>query len=228
MNFDFMAKWYPYFTNGILYTVMLAAFTVILGFILGMLLALLRLSNSKILKTVSGIYIEAFRCTPVYVQLLILYYGPFSLIPIPEFYLFGFIDATRFIPGIAVLSLNSGAYVAEIIRAGILAVDFGQAEASRSLGMTGWQTMWHVVLPQAIKNILPAIGNEFVVIIKESAICSTLGMQELMWSARTVQGATYKIYEPLLIAAGLYFVLTFPTSKLIQGVERRMRRGDVR
>ncbi|MEG2073641.1 MAG: amino acid ABC transporter permease, partial [Angelakisella sp.] len=123
------------------------------------------------------------------------------------------------------LSLNSAAYVAEIVRAGIQGVDYGQTEAAHSLGMTGAQSMIFVVLPQAIRTILPAIANEFVTIIKESSVCMVLGMQEIMYSAKTVQGATFMPVEPLIIATILYFCLTFPTSKLIQHFERRMNRG---
>ncbi len=127
-----------------------------------------------------------------------------------------------FLPCIIALAINSSAYVAEVFRAGILAVDRGQTEAARSLGMTSSQCMRMIVLPQAVKNILPALGNEFVTLIKESSICSTIGVTELMF------GATYQVMGPLILAAGLYFCMTFPASKLLGYLERRMRRGDVR
>lgn len=144
----------------------------------------------------------------------------------PQFTLFGFVQGDRAIPGIIALSLNSGAYVSEIIRAGIQGIDYGQTEAARSLGMTAAQNMRYIVLPQAIKNILPAIANEFVTIIKESSICSVLGMQELMYNAKLVQGASFLPAEPLVIVTILYLCLTVPTSKVIQYFERRMSRGD--
>ena len=118
--------------------------------------------------------------------------------------------------------------MAEIVRAGIQGVDYGQTEACRSLGMTKFQNMRYIVLPQAIKNILPAIANEFVTIIKESSVCSVIGVQELMKSAQMVQGASFMPAEPLLVAAGLYLCMTIPTSKIIAYFERRMRRGDQR
>ena len=126
------------------------------------------------------------------------------------------------------MSLNSGAYLSEIIRSGIQSIDLGQTEAARSLGMTSWQNMRYIVLPQAIKNILPAIANEFVTIIKESSICWTIGMQEIMFAVNSISAATFSIGEPLIIAACVYFCLTFPTSKIIEHFERKMSRGDKR
>ena len=133
---------------------------------------------------------------------------------------------SRFIPGVVALALNSSAYVAEIFRAGILAVDKGQTEAARSLGLSAWQSMKMVVLPQAIKNILPALANELVTMVKESSICSVLGMSELIWGAKTVASTTYKTLSPYVLAAVVYFAINFPASKAIEAVERRMRRGD--
>ena len=116
--------------------------------------------------------------------------------------------------------------VAEIIRAGILAVDGGQNEAARSLGLSSWQSMKLVVLPQAIKNILPALANELVTMVKESSICSVLGMTELIWGAKTVATTTYKTLSPYVLAALVYFVINYPAGKAIEAIERRMRRGD--
>ena len=124
------------------------------------------------------------------------------------------------------LALNSSAYVAEIFRAGILAVDAGQTEAARSLGLSSAQAMKLVVLPQAVKNVLPALGNEVVTMVKESSICSTLGMVELMFAAKTVATATYISLAPYVLAAMMYFVITYPAGKAIEALERRMRRGD--
>ena len=149
-------------------------------------------------------------------------------VSLPRFKLFGFIRFERFLPGVIALSLNSGAYLCEIIRSGIQSIDLGQTEAARSLGMTQWQNMQLIVLPQAIKNILPAIANEFVTIIKESSICYTIGVQEIMYGVNSIKGATFSIGEPLIIAAVVYFCLTFPTSKIIAYFERRMSRGDRR
>ena len=129
-------------------------------------------------------------------------------------------------PGVVALALNSSAYVAEIFRAGILAVDAGQMEAARSLGLSKWSSMQLVVLPQAIKNVLPALANEIITMVKESSICSMLGMAELMFAAKTVASSTYITLAPYTIAALIYFCINYPASKGIEAIERRMRRGD--
>jgi len=220
------------FGQGVLYTIMLSAFTVLFGFILALFLALLRRSKVGVLRGIATAYVEFIRGTPMLVQLFIVFYGIFSRNALGQFLpsttILGYIDLSRFIPGIIALSLNSGAYLSETIRAGIASIDYGQTEAARSLGMTQSQTMKMIVLPQAIKNILPAIANEFVTIIKESSVCAYIGMYEIMYATQIIQGATFIIIEPLIIASILYFCLTFPTSKVIGYFERRMSRGDKR
>lgn len=227
-GFEKCLEYASYFGRGVFYTVFLSFCSVALGLILAFLLALMRLSKSKILRFISGAYIEIVRGTPMLVQLYIIYYGLFGVISVPSFTMFGFMASTRFIPGVVAISLNSAGYVAEIIRGGIQGVDFGQSEAARSLGLSQRQNMLYIVLPQAIKNILPAIANEFVTVIKESSICSVLGMQDIMYNAKSVQSATYRVLEPLIVSAVLYFAMTFPTSKAIQALERKMRKSDQR
>ncbi|MBQ3146194.1 MAG: amino acid ABC transporter permease [Oscillospiraceae bacterium] len=240
--------------QGLVVTVLLALLTVIIGFILGILLAIMRMTDIRPLRflgqTKSGklrknrflvflskfnpismiatIYVEVIRSTPVIVQIMLIYHGVFGLIDLPSFTFFGFISFERFLPGVVALGINSGAYLCEILRSGIQSIDQGQTEASRSLGMSKVQTMRHIILPQAIKNILPAIANEFVVIIKESSICYTIGVRDIMSAVESVRGAYFIIMEPLLVAAALYFCLCFPTSKIIAYFERRMSRGDKR
>jgi len=216
------------FKEGLICTLSLSALTVVFGFILALIIALVRLSKVRPFDWIATAYVEVFRATPMLVQLFIVYYVLFANITLPSFKMFGFIRFERFLPGVVALSMNSGAYLSEIIRAGIQSIDLGQTEASRSLGLTGAQTMKHVILPQAIKNILPAIANEFVTIIKESSICYTIGVQEIMYAVNATKGATYRIAEPLIIATLVYFCLTFPTSKIIAFFERRMSRGDKR
>ena len=213
------------FKEGLICTLSLSALTVIFGFILALVLALMRMSRIKPLSWFATCYVELFRATPMLVQLFIVYYVVFAKASLPSFKLFGFIRFERFFPGVVALSMNSGAYLSEIIRAGIQSIDHGQTEASRSLGLSSKQTLFEIVLPQAIKNILPAIANEFVTIIKESSICYTIGVQEIMYAVASIKGATYRIAEPLLIATAVYFCLTFPTSKIIAYFERRMSRG---
>ena len=241
--------------NGLTVTVMLALFTVMIGFVLGIILALMRMTdirpfrflaytkdgrirNNKALIAISKFnpvsflataYVEILRSTPVLVQIMIIYHGIFGkLIDLPNITLFGFIKFNRFFPGVVALGMNSGAYLCEIIRSGIQSIDGGQTEAARSLGMTKIQTMTNIILPQAIKNILPAIANEFVVIIKESSITYVIGVQDLMFAVDAIRGATFIIMEPLLVATAIYFCLCFPTSKLIAYFERKMSRGDKR
>ena len=227
-GFEAAFKYMDMFLEGMVCTVSLSALTVIFGFMLALVLALMRMAKFKPLNWIASVYVEIFRATPLLVQLFIVYYILLADLNLPTWKLFGFIRFERFIPGVIALSLNSGAYLSEIIRSGIQSIDGGQTEAARSLGMTQWQNMQYVVLPQAIKNILPAIANEFVTIIKESSICYTIGVQEIMSAVANVKGATFSIGEPLIIAACVYFCLTFPTSKIIAYFERRMSRGDKR
>ena len=227
-NFSFLPKYTIYFAQGILYTLLLSIVAVALAVLPALGLALMRLSKNKVLKTLSGAYIALFRSTPLLVQLALIYYGLFGVagIQLPSVYVLGYINLAQFIPGAVALALNSAAYVAEIFRGGSLAVDKGQMEAARSLGLTQWQGMKFVVLPQAIKNILPALANEVITMVKESSICSTYGMMELMWGAKTVAATTYVTLGPYVLAAIIYFCVNFPASKAIEAVERRMRRGD--
>ena len=226
----FAATWryIQLFEQGLVCTLSLSALTVFFGFILALVLALMRMSRIRPLSWFATGYVELFRATPMLVQLFIIYYVVFGNINLPSFKVFGFIRFERFFPGVVALSMNSGAYLSEIIRAGIQSIDHGQTEAARSLGLSAGQTMKEIILPQAIKNILPAIANEFVTIIKESSICYTIGVQEIMYAVSATKGATYRIAEPLLIATAVYFCLTFPTSKIIAYFERRMSRGDRR
>ena len=156
------------------------------------------------------------------VQLFIVYFGPFNVITLPSYKIFGFIDTSIFIPGVVALALNSSAYVAESIRAGILAVDKGQTEAARSLGMSSLQTMMLVVLPQAIKNAFPAIGNEFIVNIKDSSVLMILSVTELMFQMKSSAGSNFKFIETYFVTACIYLCLTLVTSYLLRIVEKKL------
>lgn len=206
----------PVFLEGAGITLQLAAWTVILGSFFGILVALMRLSKIRPIRWISTAYVEFLRGTPLLVQVLIVYFG------LPQLG----VKMPRMTAGIVALTINSAAYMSEIVRSGIQAVDHGQTEAARSLGMTSVQTMLYVILPQAIKNILPAVGNEFVVIIKESSILYTIGIYELTYQANKLASTNYRYLETLMISALIYFVLTFVTSQLLGVLERRMRRGD--
>ncbi len=189
---------------------------------------LYRVGRFNPLSFLATAYVEILRSTPVLVQVMIIYFGVFTFIELPSFNMFGFIRFNRFFPGVVALGMNSGAYLCEIIRSGMQSVDGGQTEAARSLGLSQAQNLRYIIMPQALKNILPAIANEFVVLIKESAITYTIGVQDIMAAVNAVKGATSIIMEPLLVATGLYFCLCFPTSKLIAHFERKMSVGDRR
>ena len=227
-NFLKTFKYMQLFWEGMVCTISLSALTVIVGFVLALVLASMRLAKFKPLRFIATAYVELFRATPLMVQLFLIYHVALSGVSLPAFKIFGFIRFERFIPGVIALSLNSGAYLSEIVRSGIQSIDLGQAEAARSLGLTSWQNMRYIILPQALKNILPAIANEFVTIIKEASICWTIGVQDIMAAVNSVKSATFSIAEPLIIATCIYFCLTFPTSKIIQHFERKMSRGDKR
>lgn len=212
----FLAKYGKFYLNGAGYTIFLAFMGVLFGSILGGILALMKLSKSKILRGIAIVYIEYIRGTPLLVQIFIVYFGTGVL----------GLDLSKLAAGCIALSLNSGAYVAEIVRAGINAVNKGQLEASRSLGMSQAQAMRFIILPQAIKNILPALGNEFVTVIKESSVVSVIGVSELIFQAGNVQGASFKPFLPYLVVSMIYFILTFTISRLLSVAERRMSTSD--
>ena len=227
-GFQSAFRYFQLFEEGLVCTVTLSFLTVIFGFILALVLALMRMSSITPLRLVATTYVEVFRATPLMVQLFLVYYVLLADISLPAFKLFGIIRFERLVPGVIALALNSAAYLSEIIRSGIQSIDGGQTEAARSLGLTSAQNMRYIVLPQAIKNILPAIANEFVTIIKESSICWTIGVQEIMSAVNSIKAATYTVGEAAIIAACVYFLLTFPTSKIIEYFERKMSRGDKR
>ncbi|MHC5229868.1 ABC transporter substrate-binding protein/permease [Enterococcus sp. LJL99] len=213
---SFLAKYGKFYVSGAGYTIFLAFMGVLFGSLLGGLLALMKLSKSKILRGIAITYIEYVRGTPLLVQIFIVYFGTGVL----------GLDLSKLAAGCIALALNSGAYVAEIVRAGINAVNKGQLEAARSLGMNQGQAMRFIILPQAIKNILPALGNEFVTVIKESSVVSVIGVSELIFQAGNVQGASFKPFLPYLIVSLIYFVLTFTISRLLGVAERRMSTSD--
>ena len=210
--------------EGVGNTLIIAIFTVLFGTILGMLMATARMSKIKPLKWLATAYIEFFRGTPLMVQLMFIFYGlPMIGVTFPKV---SFIpDFDRFAAGVVAMSLNSCAYVAEIIRSGIQAVDVGQMEAARSLGFHHREAMTLVILPQAIRNILPALGNEFVTIIKESSIVSVISIADLMFRAKGIIAKTYSSLECLAVVAIIYFLLTFLGGRLIALMERRMSYG---
>jgi len=206
-----------WFLNGIKNTLLISFFSVLVGLIIGVIAALFRLSNSKVLKAIGGTYVDIIRCTPTMVQLLIIYFVIFASVPIP-----------KMLVGIIAFGINSGAYIAEIVRGGILSVNIGQTEAGRSLGLTGAQTMTFIIIPQAIKNILPALTNEFIVLIKETAVIGMIDNIDLVGAAKKVQSRTYDYFYPLISIAVIYFVIIKFLSVLLTRFEEHLRKSDKR
>ncbi|EOB7602333.1 ABC transporter permease subunit [Staphylococcus aureus] len=219
MNDDsgFISKYGSFFLKGIKITILISLIGVALGSILGAFVALMKLSKIKIISWIASIYIEILRGTPMLVQVFIVFFGITAALGL---------DISALVCGTIALVINSSAYIAEIIRAGINAVDKGQMEAACSLGLNYRQTMKSVIMPQAIKNILPALGNEFVTLIKESSIVSTIGVGEIMFNAQVVQGISFDPFTPLLVAAALYFVLTFVLTRIMNMIEGRLNASD--
>lgn len=219
MNDDsgFISKYGSFFLKGIKITILISLIGVALGSILGAFVALMKLSKIKIISWIASIYIEILRGTPMLVQVFIVFFGITAALGL---------DISALVCGTIALVINSSAYIAEIIRAGINAVDKGQMEATRSLGLNYRQTMKSVIMPQAIKNILPALGNEFVTLIKESSIVSTIGVGEIMFNAQVVQGISFDPFTPLIVAAALYFVLTFVLTRIMNMIEGRLNASD--
>ena len=226
MNFSFLDKYLSYFGSGAGITVIISLVTVCLGTLIGLAMALLKLSKHKPLNWLANIYIEVLRGTPMLLQITIGFLILQGFFPSKDLDVGVLtVSLSRLFPGMIVLSLNSGAYVAEIIRGGITAVNYGQTEAAHSLGLRPAQTMRYVILPQALRNILPPLGNEFITLIKDSSLLATIGINELMGSAQIVVSNSYIPLEPLIVAAAVYFVMTFITSRLVNLWEKKLGKG---
>ena len=221
---EIATNYYQYFLRGTRTTILISLLTVFCGSILGCLIAFMRLSKFKPLEKFASIYITVIRGTPMLVQLYIVYYQ-LDFISYPTGTLFD-VDLERALPCIIALSINSSAYVAEIIRAGIQAVDAGQREASLSLGMTERAIMTKVIFPQAIKNILPALGNEVIVMIKQTSLASVFFFGELMTAYKQVQSTTFLALEPLTISGLIYLFLTVTLSRITRHFEKRMKQNE--
>jgi len=206
---------YKMLINGLGITLQVTFFAIILGILIGFVLALAKLSKFKAFNGLASVYIDVIRGTPVVVQLLIMY-----------FIIFGSVDVSKILVAVIAFGINSGAYVAEIVRAGILAVDRGQMEAGRSLGLSYGATMWYIIIPQAVKNILPALVNEFIVLLKETAIVGYIALEDLTKAGDIIRSRTYDPYVPLLSVAIIYFIITTILSKFLARLERRLRQGD--
>ena len=216
-------RYWSLFLEGLGMTVYMGLVTVLISTVSGSLMALMRrgrlgVGKFRPISWIATVYVEVIRGTPILLQLYFFYFMLPQWLP--------FLNLSEFTCVMVACCVNSTAYVCEIVRAGIQAVDIGQTEAARSLGLTGRQTMIHIVLPQAVKNILPALCNEFVAIVKETSLASTFFIGELMTQFKTIQGITFRVLEPLTIIGIIYFLLTFVLSKLIALLERRMSASE--
>ena len=216
-NWGLIADNLPLLLQGALVTVEITAMSVGCGFFIGLLVSLANLSKFRLVRLLAKCYVDIIRGTPLLVQIFLIYFA----LPM--------ITGQRIDPYIAAVtacSINSGAYVSEIFRAGIQSIDKGQMEASRSLGLGYKDTMRFVIVPQAIKNVLPALANEFITLVKESAVLSVIGTQELMFKAGIIVTAVYSPMEPYLVAAATYLVITSVLSKLVCILEKKLAQSN--
>lgn len=219
LNFIKDDRW-KYLTNGLKTTLTVTLFAVIIGILLGFLIAVVRSTYEKtgklkILNAVCKLYLTVIRGTPVVVQLLIIY-----------FVVFGSVAIDKTLVAILAFGMNSGAYVAEIIRGGILSIDNGQFEAGRSLGFNYTQTMVYIILPQVFKNVLPALANEFIVLLKETSVAGYIALEDLTKGGDIIRSRTYEAFMPLIAVALIYLVLVLAFSKLVSILERRLRNSE--
>jgi len=221
LNFIDDDRWI-YLVKGVLTTIEVSFLSVIVGIILGFIVAVIRSTNDqtgkfKISNWFCKLYLTLFRGTPVVIQILIIY-----------FVIFSSVNINKVIVAVIAFGLNSGAYVAEIIRSGIMSIDYGQVEAGRSLGFSYGKTMWLIVLPQAFKNVLPALGNEFIVLLKETSISGYIGLEDLTKGGDIIRSVTYSPFMPYIAVALIYLVIVIGFTKLVGILERRLRESDKR
>lgn len=217
LNFADILPSLPFILQGIAITLKIVIVAGILGFVFGIILALFKISSLKIFNWIADAYTSIFRGTPLVLQLMIIYFGSPQIV--------GY-QIEPYTAAVLSFALNSAAYISEIIRAGILAVDKGQQEAAMALGIPYKKMMWDIILPQALKNILPALMNEFITLTKESAIVTTVGVMDIMRRAYIVGADKFSFFEPLLLAGFIYYLMVMTLTVLGKVVERRMRRSD--
>ncbi|MBQ3365441.1 MAG: amino acid ABC transporter permease [Acidaminococcaceae bacterium] len=212
VNFDLMKSAFPLLIAGAGITVEITALSVFFGMLIGIIVALVRMSDFKILRWLGNVYVDFIRGTPLLIQIFLVYFALPSIIGHR-------VDA--FFAAISACSINSGAYVAEVFRGGIQSIDVGQMEAGRSLGMTWWQTMRYIILPQAFKRIIPPLGNEFIAMLKDSSLVSVIGFEELTRRGQLIIARTYASFEIWMAVAIIYLILTFTVARLTGLLERK-------
>jgi glutamine transport system permease protein len=211
---------FPILLQGAKITIEFTVVSVFFGAILGLFFALGRMSKNKIIKYICAAYIDFFRGTPLLVQILIIYIG------VPQLFGFSMPDNYQYIAGFVALSLNCGAYTAEIFRSGIQSIDPGQTEAARSLGMSHYQCMRYIVLPQAFKVVVPPLGNEFIAMLKDSSLLAFIAIEDLLYSGKIVVGRTFQPMPIYLTVALMYLCMTMVLSMLVNYTEKRLGKSD--
>lgn len=212
MDFELIQRALPILLMGVGVTIEITAFSVAIGFFIGLFVGIARISQFKILRIMAAVYADCIRGTPLLVQIFLIYFAlPMAIGQRVE----------PFIAAVAACGINSGAYVSEIFRAGIQAIDVGQMEAGRSLGLTWWQTMRFIILPQAFKNILPPLGNEFIAMLKDSSLVSVIGFEELTRRGQLIIAQTYGSFEIWMTVAVLYLIMTMAISRIVAFLEKR-------
>lgn len=219
LNFIDDNRW-RYITDGLKITLLVTVFAVLIGVVLGFLIAIVRTTHDKtgklkILNAICKVYLTVIRGTPVVVQLMIIY-----------FIIFGSVDISKVVVAIVAFGINSGAYVAEIFRSGIISIDNGQFEAGRSLGFNYAQTMMYIVMPQAFKNVLPTLCNEFISLLKETSVSGYIALQDLTKGGDIIRSRTYDAFMPLIAVALIYLAMVMIFTKLVSLLERRLRNSD--
>ena len=219
LNFIKDNRW-KYLTGGLGNTLMITMGALVLGVVFGFLLALVRTTHDRtgklgFLNGLAKLYLTVVRGTPVVVQLMIIYFVVFASVRI-----------NGVIAAIIAFGLNSAAYVAEIFRSGIMSIDKGQMEAGRSLGLTYGQTMWRIIMPQAVKNVLPALGNEMITLLKETSVAGYIALQDLTKGGDIIRGRTYSAFMPLLAVAAIYMIIVLILQALVGRLERRLAKSD--
>ena len=212
VNFELMKSAFPLLIAGACITVEITALTVFFGMLIGICVSLVRLSDFKILRWMGNVYVDFIRGTPLLIQIFLVYFALPSIIGHR-------VDA--YFAAISACSINSGAYMAEVFRGGIQSIDIGQMEAGRSLGMTWWQTMRYIILPQAFKRIIPPLGNEFIAMLKDSSLVSVIGFEELTRRGQLIIARTYASFEIWMAVAIIYLILTFTVARLTGLLERK-------
>ncbi len=211
-RFDIIIEYMPLFLEGTLWTILLSISGILIGSILGLFVGMGKMVKNPVIRWIFVIYINCIRGTPLLVQVFIIHFAVMPLFMNP-------VNPT--VSGIVSLSLNASAYIAEIFRAGIQSIDKGQMEAARSLGMTQSQAMRKVVLPQAVKRMIPPLGNEFIVLLKDSSVVALIGVQDILYWGRAATGQYFRVWEPYITVALIYLVLTLTLTYLLRFVERR-------